>query len=152
MTEPAGKRDLAWLRQVSSFAVSKIILTTNNFRVFDYPEGKGKTAGDLAKAVFADGRVAELLLNSLVAAGLLSKKDIFYRNTPVASKYLVSGKPFYRVIQGAIFSINMLVNTARDRSYTSSEISSWMKNAGFTDIKEKILGKTVLISGTKKKS
>jgi len=46
----------------------------------------------------------------------------------------------------------MLVNTAGGRSYTSSEISSWMKNAGFTDIKEKILGETVLISGTNKKS
>jgi len=58
MTEPAGKRDLAWLRQVSSFAVSRIILTANNYRVFDHLERKGKTAGGLAKAVSADRRAA----------------------------------------------------------------------------------------------
>jgi len=96
MTESEGKRDLTWLRQVSSFAVSRIILTANNYRVFDYLEGKGKTAGELAKSVSADSRAAELLLNSLVAAGLLVKKDSLYRNAPVASKYLISGKPLYQ--------------------------------------------------------
>ncbi len=96
MTEAAGKRDLAWLRQISSFAVSRIILTANNYRVFDQLEGRGKTAGSLAKAVSVDVRAAELLFNSLVAAGLLVKKGDFYRNAPVASKYLVSGKPFYQ--------------------------------------------------------
>jgi ubiquinone/menaquinone biosynthesis C-methylase UbiE len=322
MRESAGKRDLAWLRQTSSFAVSRIVLTANNFRVFDHLEGKGKTAGDLAKSVSADSRAAELLLNSLVAAGLLVKKDSLYRNAPVASKYLIRGKPYYqgdildhystlwdnwsgldaviktgkpcrkshnhesfilgmhnlalqkvrevtknirlsgvkrlldlgggpgtytmafarknievtlldfpetlriakrliavsglgskikllpgdfaktclgnnydmvfisqilhayndrdclsllkkssaalkpggRVVvqefyldetktnppQGAIFAINMLVNTAGGRTYTPSEISSWMKKAGFTDITVKILGETVLISGTTK--
>jgi len=323
MTESAGKRDLAWLRQASSFAVSRIILTANNYRIFDYLEGKGKTAGNLAKSVSADSRAAELLLNSLVAAGLLVKKDSLYRNASIASKYLVSGKPFYqgdildhystlwdnwsgldtviktgkpfrkshdhesfilgmhnialqkvrevtknvrlsgvkrlldlgggpgtyamafarknievtlldlpetlkiskrlisaaglgskikllpgdfaktclgnnydmvfisqilhayddracmsllkksfaslkpggRVVvqefyldktktkppQGAIFAINMLVNTEGGRTYPPSEISSWMKKAGFTDIAKKILGETVLISGTTKK-
>lgn len=97
MTGAEGKRDLLpWLRQASSFAVSRIILTANNYRVFDYLEGKGKSAGDLAKSVSADRRAAELLLNSLVAAGLLVKKDSLYRNAAVASKYLVSGKPFYQ--------------------------------------------------------
>ena len=49
--------------------------------------------------------------------------------------------------QGAMFAINMLVNTAAGRSYSPSEISSWMKKTGFTDITEKILGETILISG-----
>jgi len=323
VTGSAGERDLAWLRQVSSFAVSRIILTANNYRIFDHLEGKGKTAGNLAKSVSADSRAAELLLNSLVAAGLLVKKDGLYRNAPVASKYLVSGKTFYQgdilnhystlwenwsgldtviktgkpcrkshdhesfilgmhnlalqkvrevtknvrlsgvkrlldlgggpgtyamafarknievtlldfpetlkiakrliaptglgskikllpgdfaktclgndydmvfisqilhayndrdcmsllkkssaslkpggrivvqefyldetktnPLQGAIFAINMLVNTTGGRTYSPSEISSWMKKAGFTDITEKILGETVLISGTTKK-
>jgi len=46
----------------------------------------------------------------------------------------------------------MLVNTSGGRTYTPEEISSWMKKAGFTDIKEKILGETVLISGATKKA
>ena len=53
--------------------------------------------------------------------------------------------------QGAMFAINMLVNTAAGRTYSPSEISSWMKKTGFTDITEKILGETVLISGTANK-
>lgn len=96
MTGPDGKRDLAWLRQISSFAVPRIILTANNYRIFDQLEGKGKTAERLAHAITADPRAAELLLNSLVAAGLLKKEDSRYRNTAVSSKYLVSGKPAYQ--------------------------------------------------------
>ena len=57
---------------------------------------KGRPQADLAKSVSADSRAVELLLNSLVAAGLLVKKDSLYRNASVASKYLVSGKPFYQ--------------------------------------------------------
>ena len=323
MTETTVKRDLlAWLRQTSSFFVSRIILTANNYRVFDHLEGTGKTAGRLAKAVSVDVRAAELLLNGLVAAGLLVKEGGLYRNAAAASIYLVSGKPSYqgdilnhyntlwtnwsgldtvlktgkpfkkahdhesfilgmhnlalqkvrqvarslrlsgvkrlldlgggpgtyamafarknievtlldfpetlkiakrliaasglenkikllpgdfsktgfgnnydmvfisqilhayndrdcmsllkkssaslkpggRVVvqefyldetktnppQGAIFAINMLVNTSGGRTYTPAEISSWMKKAGFTDITKKILGETVLISGTTK--
>lgn len=50
MTESAGERDLAWLRQASSFAVSRIILTANNYRVFDHLEGKeqGRCSGVLS--------------------------------------------------------------------------------------------------------
>lgn len=45
----------------------------------------------------------------------------------------------------------MPVNTALGRTYSPSEISFWMKKAGFTDIAEKILGETVLISGRTQK-
>lgn len=37
-----------------------------------------------------------MLLNSLVALGLLRKKNLMYRNTPVAARYLVSGEPDYQ--------------------------------------------------------
>ena len=90
MTESAGKKDLAWLRQTSSFAVSRIILTANNYRVFDHLQGKGKTAGNLAKSVSADSRAAELLLNSLLAAGLLVKKRQPLQKRP--SCFKVSGQ------------------------------------------------------------
>ena len=36
--------------------------------------------------------------------------------------------------QGAIFSINMLVGTEGGDCYSENEVSTWMKNAGFTDI------------------
>jgi 2-polyprenyl-3-methyl-5-hydroxy-6-metoxy-1,4-benzoquinol methylase len=89
-------KDIDWLRRTSSFFSSRIILTANNFRMFDILEGKEKTAGAAAKAISADGRATELLLNSLVAIGLLEKKKGKYRNAPVASRYLVKGKTEYQ--------------------------------------------------------
>lgn len=96
MREARDGKDLKWLRQVSSFASARIILTANNFRIFDLLEGKGKTAGALAKAISTDGRATGLLLNSLAAIGLLEKEGTRYRNSPVASKYLVQGKHGYQ--------------------------------------------------------
>jgi 2-polyprenyl-3-methyl-5-hydroxy-6-metoxy-1,4-benzoquinol methylase len=52
---------------------------------------------------------------------------------------------------GAIFAINMLVNTPGGRTYTPKEMSTWMKKAGFVQIDKKLLGDTVLLIGTGKK-
>ena len=89
-------KDIAWLRKTASFFPSRIILTANNYRLFDMLEGRSRTAGALAKAASADTRGMELLLNGLVAIGLLEKKERKYRNAPVASRYLVKGRPDYQ--------------------------------------------------------
>ncbi len=52
-------------------------------------------------------------------------------------------------LQGALFAINMLVNTPQGRTYTPDEISVWMKKAGFEAIEKKLLDETVLIIGSK---
>lgn len=96
-----GRKDSVWLRQVSSFASSRIILTANNYRIFDNLEGSWKTAKGLSREIDSDSRATEFLLNSLVAFGLLKKQRNLYRNSSVASKYLVKGKPGY---QGDILS------------------------------------------------
>ena len=96
MKKPFIRKDLSWLRQVSSFASSRIILTANNFRFFDHLTLPGKTAQALARRISADKRATEMLLNSLAAIGLLRKKNLSYSNSPVASRYLVSGKPDYQ--------------------------------------------------------
>lgn len=44
--------------------------------------------------------------------------------------------------QGTIFSINMLVGAEGGDCYPEKEVSTWMSNAGFTDIK-----KVVLVTG-----
>ena len=51
---------------------------------------------------------------------------------------------------GALFSINMLVNTPQGRTYTKGEICSWMSKTGLAGIKSSILDETVIITGTKK--
>lgn len=96
MNREGGRKDLGWLRQVSSFASSRIILTANRYRVFDLLEDGGKSASQVSKAAKTDGRATELLLNSLVAIGLLKKKAGRYRNEGVASRYLVRGRPGYQ--------------------------------------------------------
>jgi len=88
--------DLAWLRRVSSFGPSRIILTANNFDIFSLLDKKPMTAPALARAAKTDARATELLLNSLAAIGLLEKKKNAFINTPVASCYLVAGKPDYQ--------------------------------------------------------
>ncbi len=51
--------------------------------------------------------------------------------------------------QSALFSVNMLVNTAAGRCYAPSDIKRWLLNAGFNGIKEGMLDDSVLISGVK---
>jgi len=89
-------KDLAWLRQASSFASSRIILTASNLRIFD-PLAKGeKSARGLSRILKTDPRATELLLNSLASIGLLRKKKDRFSNALVASRYLVSGSPAYQ--------------------------------------------------------
>lgn len=87
---------LIWLRQISSFTASRIILTANKCRLFDNLEGTGRTSASLSRKLKTDKRATELLLNSLVAIGLLRKHKNSYRNRPVASRYLIRGKPGYQ--------------------------------------------------------
>ncbi|MEJ2695513.1 MAG: methyltransferase [Candidatus Sulfobium sp.] len=96
MTGEGGRKDLKWLRQVSSFTSSRIILTANRYRIFDLLENGEKSSSQVARALRTDGRATELLLNSLAAIGLLKKKAGRYRNEGVASRYLVKGKPDYQ--------------------------------------------------------
>ncbi len=104
--KPITPKDLSWLRSISAFAPSRIILTANNFRIFEALEGSGKTAVALSKKIGTDGRATELLLNSLVSIGLLEKKEGKYRNAAVSSRYLVEGKPDY---QGDILRHNNIL-------------------------------------------
>ncbi|NJD56212.1 MAG: methyltransferase domain-containing protein [Nitrospirae bacterium] len=96
MDRAERSKDLLWLRQSSSFFASRIILTANRFRVFDHLAAPGKTAPQLSRTLRTDARATELLLNSLVAIGLLIKRKDVFRNTAVASRYLVSQKAAYQ--------------------------------------------------------
>jgi ubiquinone/menaquinone biosynthesis C-methylase UbiE len=50
---------------------------------------------------------------------------------------------------GALFSVNMLVNTTGGRSYTRKEMKGWLARTGFRALTSKDLGDTVLIMGRK---
>jgi len=53
-------------------------------------------------------------------------------------------------VPGALFSINMLVNTTEGRSYTPNEIKAWLTKAGFSRVKKIDLGDTVVMTGRKR--
>jgi len=52
-------------------------------------------------------------------------------------------------VPGALFAVNMLVNTAAGRSYPVQEMKGWLTKAGFKALKTKVLGETVIVTGRK---
>lgn len=130
-----GQHDLSWLKKVSAFGPSRIILTANNFRIFDHLEKKRLTAAALARIIKTNARATELLLNSLAAIGLLAKKGESFINTPVSSRYLVSGKPDY---QGDI--LRHYNNLWESWSGLDSVVKSGKPNRRARDFQSFILG------------
>jgi ubiquinone/menaquinone biosynthesis C-methylase UbiE len=84
------------LRKIwSGFQASRVLLTANNLRVFDYLK-KQKTPRELAKNLGTDIRATGILLDALTGLVLLKKQKGRYSNTKIASELLVSGSPFYQ--------------------------------------------------------
>jgi len=52
-------------------------------------------------------------------------------------------------VSGALFTVNMLVNTAAGRCYTPQEMKKWLVLTGFTAINVKNLSDTVVLTGRK---
>jgi SAM-dependent methyltransferase len=77
------------------FRASRVILTANNYRVFDHL-AKPKTASELARAIGTDARATEILLDALAAVGLLKKTAKKYGNTETAKRFLDQTSQFYQ--------------------------------------------------------
>ena len=94
--------DLAGLRRLyTGFMGARVVITANSLGVFDLLR-RPSSAGVVAKALKADLRATEILLDALAGIGLLRKgTDGTYRNTPTGNRYLVKGGRLY---QGDIIS------------------------------------------------
>jgi hypothetical protein len=90
---------------IRAFQKSRIILTGFELGIFSHLESTCMTSKQLAQKIEADERATERLLNSLVALGLLEKKNNVFSNSQFASEYLVEDKPKY--IQGIGHSANL---------------------------------------------
>jgi 2-polyprenyl-3-methyl-5-hydroxy-6-metoxy-1,4-benzoquinol methylase len=77
------------------FWSSRVILTANNYQVFEYLETPKKAAklGDILKT---DRRATEILLDALAGLGLVRKTVAGYKNTSIARRFLTSKSPFYQ--------------------------------------------------------
>lgn len=78
------------------FKRSMLLKTAVELGVFTHIHDGANTTAAVAERADADAEATELLLNALVAADLLEKKDGSYRNTEVAASHLVEGAPAYQ--------------------------------------------------------
>jgi ubiquinone/menaquinone biosynthesis C-methylase UbiE len=84
------------LHQITfSFIPSRVLTAGVELGVFTHIAGHKNTAEAIARAAKADGRGMRMLLDSLAALELLTKKNSRYGLTPLARKFLVRGEPDY---------------------------------------------------------
>ncbi|UCD57080.1 MAG: methyltransferase domain-containing protein [Candidatus Hydrogenedentota bacterium] len=97
MTKRAQKPDYMDLAMYAAgYQVSKIFLLANDLKFFTVLAGKSLTAAQVARKTKCDTRATEILLDALVALGLLKKRAGCYSNGPHANAYLIEGAPDYR--------------------------------------------------------
>jgi ubiquinone/menaquinone biosynthesis C-methylase UbiE len=77
------------------FWSSRVVLTANNLRVFDYLE-RPITAEEVARLIKADTRAIEILLNALTSLKFLRKTSGKFRNSDVAKRLLMKESPYYQ--------------------------------------------------------
>jgi predicted O-methyltransferase YrrM len=86
---------LAEIFQLGYYWETKILLTAVKLDLFSTLDGKPKTASEAAQRIGADARTLELLMNALVATGVLTKDGDRFANTSVAQTHLVKTSPGY---------------------------------------------------------
>lgn len=77
------------------FQTAKMLMTAVDLAVFDFLE-EPRSAVEAASWLKANDRAAGIFLNGLAALGLLVKEVDYFRNSNIASRYLVRGKDEYR--------------------------------------------------------
>jgi (2Fe-2S) ferredoxin/SAM-dependent methyltransferase len=88
--DEAGSLPDELLGTIRAFQESRVILTAIELDVFT-AVGSGATSLEVAATVGTDPRATEMLLNVLVALGLLAKEGTRFSNTSTAARYLAAG-------------------------------------------------------------
>jgi len=78
-----------------AFRQARVLLTANNYMVFDHLE-QPRSSIAIAKKLKTDPRATGILLDALAGLGFLKKQSNKYQNTNLASQFLVSGRPHYQ--------------------------------------------------------
>lgn len=77
------------------FRQARVLMTANNLAIFEHTK-TAKSAALVARAMRADKRAVEILLDALTGMGLIVKKSGKYKNSELSAKFLVSGQPYYQ--------------------------------------------------------
>jgi len=86
-----------------------LLFTAVESGIFDCLK-KPKAVEEVSRDLKTDLKLTAKFLNSLVAIGLLTKKDSHYNNTALSATYLMKGSPFY---QGNL--LNLMKKTRSER-------------------------------------
>ena len=78
------------MQSLNAFQESRILLSAIELDVFT-AVGRGATAAQVAARIRGHGRATEMLLNALVALGMLKKRAGVFRNLPLTAEFLVQG-------------------------------------------------------------
>ena len=88
--DAAGALPDPLMNMIRGFQESRVALTAIELDVFT-AVGNGGTAPQIATRIGTDVRATEMLLNSLVAMGLLTKRGDVFENTGASARYFVEG-------------------------------------------------------------
>jgi (2Fe-2S) ferredoxin/predicted O-methyltransferase YrrM len=78
------------MQTIRAFQESRVLLTAIELDLFT-GVGQGANAREVATKLGTDPRATEMLMNALVAMGMLTKQNTVFHNTPVAARYFVEG-------------------------------------------------------------
>jgi hypothetical protein len=104
-------------RVSSAYWHSKVLHVANRLDVFNRLSGKPLSADELAREAGADARGLDILLIAVTSLGFLERVDGRYRNSPLATTFLVKTSPRY---QGGIVSMFESWYPTWDKLYDAS--------------------------------
>ena len=83
------------METIRGYQPSRILLSAIELDVFSAvaTAGGDATAASVARALGADRRATETLLNALVALGVMGKRDGVFANSPLATRFFTAGSP-----------------------------------------------------------
>ena len=82
-----------FLEMVNAFRISRIILTAYELDIFTLLKDGPLNSQVVARAIGADERATDRLMNSLVPIGLLKKSGSFFSNTDFSTRFMIQGQP-----------------------------------------------------------
>lgn len=120
----------------------KLRFLTGDFLTDDFGEGYDAALLSSILHIYSPEENSELLYrlnHSMVPGGKVIIRDFLLKKDKTGP------------LTGALFAINMLVNTERGNAYTTADIKSWLKNAGFVKSRRiQLTGKMALLEAFKK--
>jgi SAM-dependent methyltransferase len=117
-----------------------IPITRKTVSKFGLAERYSYTAGDLLQADFGSGHTVATLGHILHSEGRDRSRELLKKTfqalapggTIAVAEFLVNADRT-GPLNGLFFAVNMLVNTDSGDTYSFEEISSWLREAGFTN-------------------